>query len=448
MRWRGIGMVCAGLALATGVAAQDVAPLPEWEQERLARSQDPADELYREARRALAREAYQDAARLFNELRTRHPRSAYAGDTYYFEALARYRDASSGNLDVARELLSEQARLFPGAATREDARTLAARINAAAARRGDVEATREVRRQAQQSCEEEGNGVRSAALSALLNMDSERAIPILREVLAERGECSVELRRQAVFLIAQHMDDETVGVLLDLAHRNPDPDPEVREAAVFWLSQVDDPAALDALMEILESGEADEEVQEKALFAVGQVSSPEARQVLEGYARRADAPMELRESAIFWLGQRRGSLTFLQDLYGTLTEPELREKVLFAVSQSGDASRVRWLLDRAADTSEELEVRENALFWAGQAGAPPSELVRVYRTAQDPELREQAIFVLSQARGDQATAAVDALMEIARTEEDAELKERAVFWLGQSRDPRVAEFLLELIRGG
>ena len=34
-----------------------------------------------------------------------------------------------------------------------------------------------------------------------------------------------------------------------------------------------------------------------------------------------------------------------------------------------------------------------------------------------------------------------------RDEQDSELRERALFWLGQSKDPRVAEFLLELIRG-
>jgi hypothetical protein len=43
---------------------------------------------------------------------------------------------------------------------------------------------------------------------------------------------------------------------------------------------------------------------------------------------------------------------------------------------------------------------------------------------------------------------VDAMIEIARTEEDPELREQAVFWLGQTDDPRVPEFLLELIRGG
>jgi hypothetical protein len=43
---------------------------------------------------------------------------------------------------------------------------------------------------------------------------------------------------------------------------------------------------------------------------------------------------------------------------------------------------------------------------------------------------------------------VDFLMELVREEQDKELRERALFRLGQSKDPRVADFLLALIRGG
>ena len=57
-------------------------------------------------------------------------------------------------------------------------------------------------------------------------------------------------------------------------------------------------------------------------------------------------------------------------------------------------------------------------------------------------MKEQLIFVYSQRR---ETKAVDKLMEIARTEQDRELRKKAVFWLSQSRDPRVADFLLEVI---
>ncbi|HEX9887689.1 MAG TPA: HEAT repeat domain-containing protein, partial [Longimicrobiales bacterium] len=92
------------------------------------------------------------------------------------------------------------------------------------------------------------------------------------------------------------------------------------------------------------------------------------------------------------------------------------------------------------------ELRKTALFWAGQVGAVEApDLRTMYGTLSDPDMKEQAVFVLSQMKG---AAAVDALMHIADTETDRELKERAIFWLGQSDDPRVPEFLLRIIRGG
>ena len=87
-----------------------------------------------------------------------------------------------------------------------------------------------------------------------------------------------------------------------------------------------------------------------------------------------------------------------------------------------------------------------ALFWAGEAGMSSDEVLQIYRTAEDPELREQAIFVLTQVADD--AEAVDALMEVARSEENPELRQRAIFWLGESDDPRVPEFLMEILRGG
>jgi hypothetical protein len=93
-----------------------------------------------------------------------------------------------------------------------------------------------------------------------------------------------------------------------------------------------------------------------------------------------------------------------------------------------------------------MELRKDALFWAGQSGAlDASRLRELYRTVTAQEMKEQVIFVASQSDGPQMA---DLLMEIARTEQDSELREEAVFWLGQSSDPRVPEFLLTLIRGG
>ena len=143
---------------------------------------------------------------------------------------------------------------------------------------------------------------RLAALNALITMDADKAMPILIPVLHNRDECSVELRRKAVFLISQHDTDETVELLYGAAHD--DPDEEVRHQAVFWLGQVSRAEAVDALESIL-TGTNDTELQEKVIFALSQHGSSRANAILHDYAGDRNGVEEVREQAIFWLGQTK-----------------------------------------------------------------------------------------------------------------------------------------------
>jgi HEAT repeat protein len=430
--------------------------------------QEEADALYRQGRRELNSGEYRDAARTFRQLRTRFRESEHVADSYYWEAFALHRTGSGRDLERALELLGEQSEQFAEASTRSDAPALQVQIEGALAQRGNARAAQVIESRARParggrsespararpagrrgaevgSCDTGEQELRAMALNALLNMNADRARPILKEVLEARDECSVELRRQAVFLVAQKMDDDAVEILLDLAHRRPDPDPEVREQAVFWLSQVGGPEASAALIDILRSS-TDRAVQENAIFALSQHGGNEAWAVLREFAERADAPVDLRENAIFWLGQADGGGEYLRGLYDRIDEASLRENIVFGISQSGSPEDAEWLLARALDNQEDIDVRKNALFWAGQMGMEISQLADLYHSVDDREMKEQVIFVLSQSSD--RREAVTQLISIAEGEEDAELKQNAIFWLGQSDDPRATEFLLRILRGG
>ena len=97
----------------------------------------------------------------------------------------------------------------------------------------------------------------------------------------------------------------------------------------------------------------------------------------------------------------------------------------------------------AVNPKEDIELRKKALFWAGQSGVSIQEFAGLYDRMGDTELKEQIIFVLSQRQTDKA--AIDKMFDIARTEKDPELRKKAIFWLGQSHDPRVQQFLIDLI---
>src|SRR5262249_7517810 len=154
---------------------------------------------------------------------------------------------------AALEALNRQKAEYPGAATKGDAAALAARIDGELARRGDPAAAERItaiaqgaapvrpatpatlatpatpatpsvavepgrprpprgergeRRTIDPQCPSEDDDTRLAALNALQQMDASRALPILKRVLARRDDCSAQLRRKAVFLIAQHETNE------------------------------------------------------------------------------------------------------------------------------------------------------------------------------------------------------------------------------------------------
>ncbi len=441
--WGGglVWMACSSVAVLGAVQSSEAfgTVVPEaWLQE------DPGARLYQQAREALNRRRFDDAADSFAELREDFPRSGYVADSYYWQAFALFRAGGSRRLRAAAELLEVQRDRHPDAGTRRDADALAVRVDAQLARGGDADAAAVIAEAASGPCDEDQE-VRLAALSALMNMNAEQATPLLREVLQSRDDCSVELRRRAVFLVSQQMNEETVDVLLDLAHRNPDPDHEVREQAIFWLHQVNTPEALDALESILIESD-DPELQERAIFAISQRSEQRAVEVLHRYAERPSIDQELRSQAIFWISQNpnAGGAEYLIDLYPRLRDPELRERVIFGVSQAGGPEARAWLMGLVRDRSESTEVRKNALFWAGQMdGVAARELEGLYESLDGVDMKEQVIFVASQS-GDRE--AIDFLMDVARSEPNGDLKQRAIFWLGQSDDPRVPEFLLELLR--
>ncbi|MFN8581031.1 MAG: HEAT repeat domain-containing protein [Gemmatimonadaceae bacterium] len=432
-----------------------------------------ADSLYRKAREALTAGEYRRAATLFQQIVQKYPKTRSAGDALYFRAFALYRTGDTGELRTALGDLDQLATKYSGAGVSGDARTLRVRICGELARRGDercaaeVEAlgagssagqgssgsasassssgsgTRATRTQAGQCpSEDDDDDERIAALNALLQMDSERALPILEKVLARRDACSVGLRRKAVFLVSQKGNEKAADMLLNAAKT--DPDKEVRGQALFWLGQTRDERAVDMLGDVLKNSD-DRELQDKAIFGLSQHRSDRAQQLLRDVALNESMATETREQAIFWLGQRSGgnNAAFLRELYDRLKSNKLKEKILFSASQQRSTETATWLLGVAQNEREDVELRKNALFWAGQNKMISlNDLGAMYAKLSDREMKEQVIFVLSQRRD---SVAVDKLLDIAKDEKDRELRKKAIFWLSQSKDPRVAKFLEELI---
>lgn len=491
----------AALTAGTAVVSQSNAPDPHLPAASWAPA-DTGDSLWRRGRIAISDESWDRAAEAFREIVDRYPRSAYAGDALYWEAFALQRLGRQSDLRRAVAALERQKDDYGDAQTLKSGESgaLLTRLKGRLARGGDAAAAVDVAELADEiasvsaeataralaeaepamraalaavepamraglaearaelahlrvgfdgeqgdippGCEGAIDDERIEALNALMQMNGDQALPILKRVLQRRDKCSEILRRKAVFLVSQQEGDAAADILVEVAKT--DPDRRTREDAVFWLSQTRSERATEVLEQILLK-ESDGELQKKAVFSLAQGRSDRSQAILRDFVRRRDADDEVRGEAIFWLGQSRDpeNSAVLREVFATLDDDDAREKVIFALSQSRTPENSRWLLERAKDRSLDGELRKSALFWAGQGGAPAKDLIEIYDTAgDDSDLREQVIYTLSQRRDEPA---VDKLLEIARKEPDRELRRQAIFWLSQSRDPRVAKFLQELI---
>jgi len=236
-----------------------------------------------------------------------------------------------------------------------------------------------------------------------------------------------------------------VDPLLRLAHMD-GVEEDTRKSAVFWLVHATDEDVSGQLQTLAMDEGTPMEVREAAVFGLSQHDGPEANRALKALVTDRDVAGEIRENAIFWLGQsdEDGNVDFLRETYSELEDSDLKEKVIFSMSQVGGDGAVTWLLAVAGDKNEPTEVRKNALFWAGQADGSEERLIAFYEDVTDRDIKQQLIFVYSQGDSD---SYLGQLIDIARNETDLDLRENAIFWLGQSDAPEAMVFLEDLIAG-
>jgi HEAT repeat protein len=414
--------------------------------------EDAADSLYRAGRAALSDRDYRRASSLFKQLVDKYPKSERVGDALYWRAWALYQlgntNRSKPDLEEALASLDHYTSSYgKNAAMANDANDLRAQIRATQAKLGDADAASDIAKAAgglrqAGSCNSADDEMRAAALQGLLSMNSEDAVPILKDVLKQRDPCREQLRKQAVWMIAQKRSTDIVSTLLDVARS--DPSSDVRGDAIFWLSQTRSAEAIPALDSILSSSR-DEEMRKKAIFALSQQRDERARQALKRAAENENMSEELRGEAVFWLGNARvADLDYFKTLFRKTKNAEIRSKIVQAVSNSQSPEAGAWLLDIARDKSFDVETRKNAIFWASQRRSLDfDQLSAIYdQTKGEDEMQKHVIFILSQRR---EPAAVDKLMAIAKGDGDIEMRKQALFWLGQKNDPRIRQFIRDLI---
>jgi HEAT repeat protein len=300
-------------------------------------------------------------------------------------------------------------------------------------------------------------GDKSRLLLPAVLADDPSALP--RLISLARDESRVQdTRRQAIQWIGLLGDANVVPVLVAFARGggaaptgdNIDGNDEaagkkgLATTAMAGLSLLDNGAGVPALIDLAQAGTSGSRA--SAVFWLGQSGDPRAVATLHGVIENARDDERIRAHAIFSLshgGNTPGNeFAYLRGIYPRLTSDKLKEAIFQGMDDDPSAGSA-WLIERARDSGESLKLRKSALFWAGQRKlTPTSDLVGFYRGTTESELREHAIFVLSQ-RDDEP--AFNELMRIARDDSDKRMRARALFWLGQKDDPRVAKLITDRV---
>ena len=138
-----------------------------------------------------------------------------------------------------------------------------------------------------------------AALDALLQMDKEKAFPILEKII--RSNKNPGLREKAIFILSQFDDPRVVPILAEVALK--DNNKQTREKAIFWLGQIKRPESINQLVKIYKSIE-DIELKEKVIFSIAQYGSDKGVKYLIQLFQK-EKILRLKKKIIFWLGQSR-----------------------------------------------------------------------------------------------------------------------------------------------
>ena len=288
--------------------------------------------------------------------------------------------------------------------------------------------------------------------------------------------------RDAIFPALLADSANTAGTLVSIA-RNPSLPRETRRTALSWMGRSTDgmqsiPSNVtDQLLAIARDESDNQSVRQQALSVMGRLDhgagipplielsrqtqstwlakesmstlarsgDPRARQYLRTAVRRIDLPDEVLTVALRALGHDYATAqdaAILRELYPKLTSERAREAVFSALSEMGGAENTRWLLDMAKNEGELLPTRRKAVDAASRAGAPIAELVKLYDTTTDPQMKETLIGIYIR-NGEKP--AVDKLLSIVKDETNISVRKRTISRLSSSENPRIKQALADLI---
>ena len=242
-------------------------------------------------------------------------------------------------------------------------------------------------------------------MEALISAPPERALPLVNKVLA--GNNSIELKERALFILSQIDDEGAQQTLLELAKN---PGGELQAEAIRMIGVGGNEASLASLKGIYESGdgEARDAVLEAFLIAGDKQAILDIAVSSEG---------DDFERAVDMLGAM-GASAELREL---LSRTGPSEALIEAYAISGDIEELR----RMALDDSNPEIQAQAIEAMGIVGGEDANatLVQIYRDATSEEIREAALDGMLISNNDAG------VLELYRSSDDPAMKRELLEYL-------------------
>lgn len=293
----------------------------------------------------------------------------------------------------------------------------------------------------------DGRAGREALLPAMLADSANTSASLV--AIARNPALPRETRRSALSYMGRSTDGmQTIGAgvtdpILAIARDESD-NQSVRQQALSVLGRLDHGAGIPSLIQLSQQTQSTWLARE-SMQALARSGDPRARGYLRTAVRRTDLPDEVLTVALRSLGQEYATAqdaALLREIYPTLKSDRARDAVFSALAEMGGAQNTKWLLDLAQNGNEPMPLRRRALEAASRAGAPTADLVKLYDTTTDPEMKASLINLYVRS-GEKP--AVDKLLTIIKSEENLSVRRRAISQLSRSEDPRVKQALQDLV---
>lgn len=278
---------------------------------------------------------------------------------------------------------------------------------------------------AQSEVEDPNDVLKIAALEALISAPPERALPLAIKVLD--ADNSAEVKERALFVLSQIDMPEAQTRLLDVARSG---DPELSEEAVRMIGIGGNEEALAGLAELYSSG--DEDLREAVLEAYMIAGNVEA---VYAIANNASDEEEF-EAAVEMLGVM-GANDKLRELS---KNSSYTESLVMALAISGDYETLRQMALDSSDAKNQLDAIEALGIIGGDD--VNATLVEIYRGAESDDIREAARDGLLISGHDQG------VFELYKESNDINEKRELLQMLGHMGSDLMMEVIDEALAGG